>query len=320
MKKKIFGIFILFAVSILVLAGCGTEKSTEAPEQADETGKLQIVATLFPQYDFAKTIAGDKAEVTMLLPPGAESHSYEPSPADIITVSKSNVFIYTGKYMETWAESIIDVLPEEVCVLDVSEGIDLAEYNSHEEHEADEDHDGHDHGVDPHVWTDPVLAMKMAENIYNALCEIDSENADYYKENYDAVISKLEALDTEFREIVSASDSKFIVFGGRFAFNYFVKEYGLDYVSAYESCSSESEPSAAKISSIIETVREKNVPVVYYEELSTGKVADIICEETGAEKLVLHSCHNISAEDFDAGVTYFDLMEKNAENLKKGLN
>ena len=307
---------MLFALSLVMLTACTAEKAPESTGAKDGTDKIRITATLFPQYDFAKAIAGDRAEVTMLLPAGAESHSYEPSPADIIEAGKCSLFIYTGKYMETWAESIIDVLPEDVYVLDVSEGIDLEEYNS-EDHE---DHDGHEHGVDPHVWTDPVLAMKMAENIYNALCEIDGENADYYKANYDEVIAKLTSLDGEIRDIVSASPDKFIVFGGRFAFNYFVKEYGLDYVSAYESCSSESEPSAAKISSIIETVKDRNVSVVYYEELSTGRVADIICEETGAEKLVLHSCHNISAEDLSAGVTYFDLMEKNVENLRKGLS
>ena len=317
-KRKIISIFMLFALSLAMFTACGAEKAPESAGGNGETDKIRITATLFPQYDFAKAIAGDKAEVTMLLPPGAESHSYEPSPTDIVEAGKCDLFIYTGRYMETWAESIIDVLPEEVYVLDVSEGINLEEYNEH--HDDHEEHEGHEHNVDPHIWTDPVLAMKMAENIYNTLCEIDSENADYYKENYDGVIAKLTSLDGEIRDIVSASADKFIVFGGRFAFNYFVKEYGLDYVSAYESCSSESEPSAAKISSIIETVRERNVPVVYYEELSTGKVADIICEETGAEKLVLHSCHNISAEDFDAGVTYFDLMEKNVENLKKGLS
>ena len=317
MRRRFLSIFMLFAAGVLMLTACGAEKNTENTSGKAETDKIKITATLFPQYDFARAIGGDRAEVSMLLPAGAESHSYEPSPAEIIEAGKCGLFIYTGEYMETWAESIVDVLDEDVYVLDVSQGIDLESYNSEEDHN---DHEGHEHNVDPHVWTDPVLAMKMSENIYNALCEIDGENAGYYKENYDGVIAKLSALDSEFREIVSASSDKFIVFGGRFAFNYFVKEYGLEYVSAYESCSSESEPSAAKISSIIETVRGKNIPVVFYEELSTGNVADIICEETGAEKLVLHSCHNISAEDFAAGVTYFDLMEKNAENLKKGLS
>ena len=308
-KHRVFGLLAVLAAIGLMLSGCA------AKEDSPDSEKIKITATLFPQYDFAKAIGGEMAEVNLLLPPGAESHSFEPTPADIISAGKSDIFIYTGEFMEAWAKTITESLPEEVYVLDVSRGIDL---ESHEDHDGDHD-DEHGHNVDPHVWTNPVLAMQMAENIYDAFCEEDPENAGYYEENYNAVILKLKELDSRFRQAVDESEEKFIVFGGRFAFGYFVEEYGIDYVSAYESCSEEAEPSAAKISQIIEIVKERDVPVVFYEELSAGKVADIICEETGAEKLVLHSCHNISAEDFKKGVTYFDLMDKNAENLKKGL-
>ena len=195
----------------------------------------------------------------------------------------------------------------------------MEEYEDHD-HSYEEIHEGHEHNVDPHIWTNPVFAKEMAIKICDALCGIDPENEEYYRGNLDEVILKLENLDSEFRNIVSESKDKFIVFGGRFAFYYFVEEYGISYVSAYESCSSEAEPSAAKISEIIKTVKDRGIKTIYYEELTTGKVADIICEETGAEKVILHSCHNISSEDFNSGLSYFDIMEQNAVNLRKGLN
>lgn len=315
-NKKIFKILTVLIVSMIFISACGAENAdSESKNNSDE--KIKITATLFPQYDFAKMIAKDKAEVEMILPAGTESHNYEPSPAEIISIGESDLFIYTGKYMETWAETIIESIPGDINVLDISSGIldekECLEHDNHHDH-------GHEHNVDPHIWTNPVFAMKMSENIYNELCKIDPENAEYYKENYDNVALKLKALDESFRNVINDSSNKLLVFGGRFAFIYFVEEYGLSYVSAYDSCSSEAEPSAERISEIIKIVKEKDISVIYYEELSTGKVADIICEETGAEKILLHSCHNISADDFNSGITYFELMEQNLENLKKGLN
>ena len=293
------------------LSGCAAQKVQE-----EENGKLQVVATLFPQYDFARQVAGDLAQVTLLMPPGVESHSFEPTPQDMVTIENADLFIYTGDVMEPWAQSILDGVGRQEAVLDVSSGITLEPDGV-----GDGEEDGHEHGgLDPHIWTSPVLAQKMVENIRDALCEKDPGHAEDYQANAESYLEQLKALDQEFREIVSTGKRQEIVFAGRFAFHYFVKEYGLDYVAAYDSCSHESEPSARAVAEIVERIRADQIPVVYYEELVDPKVARSISEETGAKTLLLHSCHNVSKEEFERGEGYLSLMQQNAKNLREGLN
>lgn len=334
--KKILTV-ILVVLLVAALFGCTqNQKISNLSENENNNEKIKIVTTLFPQYDFARQIAGDKAEVTLLLPPGAESHSFEPTPSDIITINKADIFIYTGKYMEPWAEKIIQSTNSDtINILDVSNGITLfKEDHEHDEEEHDEDEhteddidnseehggDGHNHEYDPHIWTSPVIAKKMVDNIAASLCYVDSENASYYKSNAEKYKKQLDELDAEFNEIVSTGVRNKIYFGGRFALHYFTEEYGLEHESAYDNCSSETEPSAHDIAQIIDEIKEHKIPVIYYEELTDPKVSRSISEDTGAEMLLFHSCHNISKEDFEKGVTYLDIMKQNAENLKKGLN
>ena len=296
-------VIALLLLCLLLLSGC------QSPEKAPETDQISIVASLFPQYDFAKAIAGDRASVTLLLPPGAESHSYEPKPADVIAINNSDLFIYTGENLEGWADSMLKGLEGNPAVLDLSAGITLHEHEGHEHH-----------GADPHIFTSPRYAVKMAQDIEDKLCEIDPEHAAEYRSRGEAYRKELLALDGEFRQAVEKGARKKLIFGGRFAFLYFVEEYGLDYEAAYDSCSSETEPSAAKLAQIMETVTNEKIPVVYYEELSDPKTARLICEETGAKPLLLHSCHNVSKEELAKGVTYLSLMRENLANLKEGLS
>lgn len=303
----------------LTMTACNS--GTTENSIAEDDGKLSIVATLFPQYDFAREIAGDKADVKLLLPPGVESHSFEPTPADIVMIDKCDLFVYTGEYMEGWANDIVENISNKDAVLDVSRGIDLCEEEEEHHHEENETHSDHDHGgYDPHIWTSPVNAEKMVQNIADSLCKIDSENADYYKENAEKYLSQLDEIDSEFKEIVSNAKRKKMYFGGKFAMYYFTKEYGLDYVSAYDSCSGETEPSAKVLAEIIDEMKTEKIPVVYYEELTDPKVARTISEETGAEPLLFHTCHNVTAEELKNGVSYISLMKQNEENLKKGLD
>lgn len=331
--KKIYRFFIVILGFVLVLAGCSEGSKEESMSTSD---KIQIVTTLFPQYDFARQIVGDKAEVTLLLPPGMESHSYEPTPADMIKINKADLFIYTGESMEPWAHKIIEsVDSEQVKVLDVSQGIPLLAPNEEDEHEhdhEDEDHDhdheaeveghehseddGHHHTYDPHIWTSPQNAKIMVNNILEALCEVDPQNADYYKANAQAYQLQLDDLNAEFEAVVSSSKHDTIYHSGRFAMQYLMEQYDIDYVSA----PFEAEPSAALVAQMINEIKANNIPAIYYEELITPKIAQMISEETGAQMLLLHSCHNVSKEDFNNGVTYLSLMEQNVENLKIGLN
>lgn len=299
--KRSWTILVLAAVVSFLLAGCASEKEVPAVKDT-KSDKLQIVATLFPQYDFARQIAGEKAEVTLILPPGVESHSYEPTPSDIVKINNADVLLYTGENMEAWAQKIIDAMENsgsKTLVLDVSKGIE--------------------HGHDPHIWTDPLFAKKMAANILDALCQEDPVQADYYRENAEQYNKELDALDAEFRTIAANGKRNEIIFGSRFALYYFAKRYGLNYEAAFDSCSSETEPSAKTVANLIEEIREEQIPVIYYAEMEEPKAARSISEETGAEMLLFHSCHNVTREELEQGATYLSLMKQNAENLKKGL-
>lgn len=308
---------IKFTAAVLCACVCLGFTACTGEEKPDkvETDALKIVCTLFPQYDFAREIAGDRAEITLLLTPGTDSHSYDPSPVDMVKINECDLFIYTGELMESWANDVVSTLNENVTVLNVCEGLELsAVENGHDHGE-----ESHEHAVDPHVWTDPVNAMEITRKICAVLCEIDAENASYYKVNEETYLAKLNELDRNLSEITAAAQHKKIVMCDRFAMHYFCKRYALEYVAAFDSCTADTEPSPAVIVKITNEVKENNIPAVFAAELSNRKVAEAVAQQTGSRVLELHSCHNLSADDFNAGETYLSLMQRNAENLKIAL-
>lgn len=299
--KRILNLIIIFVIGVC-LCGCG-------PNISESSDKLQIVATLFPQYDFVREIAGDKADVVLLAPAGADGHTYEPTPAEFIGISQSDMFIYTGQYMESWASRIIEsVSSDKLKVVDVSKNIELKQVNHH--------HGDHEENYDAHIWTNPLNAKVMVDNILAALCEIDGENADYYADRAENYKKQLGELDKMFEQTVSEAKTNKMIFGDSFAFLYFAERYGIEYIAAFDTCSSEAEPGVREIAQIIDEVKENNISAVYYSELSNKKVPQSIAEETGAQPLLFHSCHTVT----DKNVTYLSLMNQNLENLKKGLN
>lgn len=298
--KKLLSLLLILV--LLPLAGCS---------ENTDTGKIQIVATLFPQYDFARQIGGDKVDVTLLLPPGTDSHHFDPSPSDMVKISESDLFVYTGDVMEGWAGDIAASLSGDATVLNVSENIALSEHG----HD-----DGHDHAIDPHIWLDFDNAMAMCVNIANTLCHISPENADYFKANLNSFINSLNELDNSYQAVFANTPSKELIFGGRFALGYLVEKYQIPHKSAYESCNANDEPSVQVIASLCDYVKEHDVKVVYCEEFSDAKVAKEIASANNAEVLTLHSAHNTSREEREAGVTFISIMEQNLENIRKGLN
>lgn len=354
--KKIFrfAISLWLIVTVMVTAsGCNMGKYADLDES-----KPLIVTTLFPQYDFARQLVKDKAEVVLLLSPGVEAHDFEPTPSDIILINKADLFIYTGDDMEPWVARILDSIDnDELTILNVSEGVETIceeenrehnhiheeNHNIEDEHmeddhreeddvEHEDSHDGniilgsdehaghdHSHNADPHIWTSPINAIQMVENIEKALVKIDGQNGEFYKENAHEYIHSLEELDSQFREVVSNSNSKTIYFGGRFAMSYFAHEYDLNYVAAFDSCQAKSEPSARLIVQIIDMMRSHSVKIVLHEEMTDPKAARIIAEEIDGEALLLHSCHNVSKAEMEAGATYLSLMEQNVANLQRAL-
>jgi zinc transport system substrate-binding protein len=326
--KRVIALAAIFIVGASTLTGCAKIEYNN--------DKLTIITTLFPQYDFVKQIGGDKVEVILITKPGVETHAYEPTPTDIIKINNADLFIYTGEYMEPWAQTVIDSVDnDKLYILDASDNIELFlndddheneedenEEEENEEEENEEEHsigDGHNHEFDPHIWTDPINAKTMVDNILGALNEIDSENAEFYTTNANSYKAQLDELDNTFKAIMEKSEGKKIVFGGRFAFAYFAKRYDLEYVGAYDSCAADEDPSVKRISEIISLIGNENIPVIYYEELVEPKVAKSIAEETGIKALLLHSGHNVSKSDFDSGITYIEIMQQNAENLREGL-
>ncbi len=317
MKRRLLStVFVL--VACLIATGC------QAKAKNDNT-KIKIIATLFPQYDFARQIAGSKAEIVLLIPPGVESHSYEPSPAEIMKINSADVFIYTGEFMETWAHRIVEGLDNKnLTVIDVSEGVLLdADDHSHED-ETKEEHAAHENdgnpSYNPHIWTDLSNAIIMVENIARGLCAINPDNARYYSENASAYKKELAALDSAFTEVAENGKRNEVIFGGRNPFYYFLKRYDLEALSAYDSCSSETEPSVKTVIKLTDKFRLDGLPVIFYEELKEPKIARTISEETGAQMLLFHSCHNVSKKDISEGATYLSLMKQNLENLKEALN
>lgn len=320
MKKLVSrtGALLLCAAGLLAAFGCGKAETKPSGEE-----KLKVVATLFPQYDFARSIAGDRAQVTLLLPPGVDSHSYDPSMSDLMSMKEADLLIYTGDTMETWASAFITAAGEDCAVLDVSRGISLlstGEEHEEDSHDQEDEADAHSHNIDPHIWTSPVNAMTICQTISEELCRLDPEGADVYTENTRRLTEELEGLDGAFRECAEQAEGKTLFFGGKFSLLYFTHEYGFSYMSLYDSCSESAEPGVRRMGEMTVAMKEQNARVIFYPELTEPKAAQSIAEQTGAKPLLFHSCHNVSEQDFKAGESYMSLMNRNLENLREALS
>ena len=332
------GIGILAACGLIcgsLLTGCGTGRAEDASEKAQDDGRISVVTTIFPQYDFVRQIAGDSVDLKMLLKPGEETHSYEPTPQDIIAIQNSDIFIYVGGENDAWVEDILDSMPDAGmrtlklidCVDTVEEehveGMQEQPGHSHEEEEyhGDETEEAHSvHEIDEHVWTSPVNASAIVDEIKELLAQTDPDNRQRYEENAEAYEAELAALDAAFREVVDNAGRRLVIFGDRFPFRYFADEYELDYYAAFPGCASDTEPSAAVMAFLINKVAEEKVPAVLKMELSNENIANAIAEATGTEVRMFYSCHNLTAEEFENGETYLSMMQKNVETLKEVLN
>ncbi|ACN82543.1 metal ABC transporter substrate-binding protein [Brachyspira hyodysenteriae] len=333
MQKKIL---IFLTILLFSITSCNDANKNN---NKTSNGKINVVATIFPIYDFTKNIALDNINLQMIIKPGIEIHSFNTTPADVIDIQNADVFIYIGGESEAWAEKIVSSMDtnnkkivrliDYVKALDeeIVEGMEHDEDHNHEEeanhneHENDiEESHTHEGVYDEHIWTSPKNAQLMVAAICNALSEIDADNADVYKANADKYNQELTALDEEIRNAVGSSKRKNIVFGDRFPFRYLAEEYGLEYRAPFTGCSSQVDASPKTIAYLINYIKDNKIPYLYYIELSNEKIANTLIEQTGASKLKLHSGQNVSKEEFNSGVTYLSIMRDNLESLKKGLN
>ncbi len=333
--------------------GCARREDGRDSLKNETEERLSVVTTIFPQYDFVRQIAGDKVELKMLLKPGEETHSYEPTPQDIIAIQKSDLFIYVGGENDAWVEDILESSEmQNVHTLRLVDQVDTLEEesvegmkpergeheHSEEEHDEDEneyedghdeeDHEdedpgnGHSHTTDEHVWTSPLNAVRIVEGLTGELCVLDEKNESVYQENSEAYIDELYTLDAAFREVTAQAKEEghdTLLFGDRFPFRYFTEEYGLSYYAAFPGCASDTEPSAATMAFLINKMRDERYPLVLKMELSSGAVAEAVAEACGADVKVFYSCHNLTAEQFERGETYLSMMWQNVETLKEAL-
>ncbi len=325
MKRKLAALLTALFL-LLPLAGC--RNVGQSALKQDDT--LSIVSTIFAPYDFARELTKGVPNVTltMLLKPGGDSHSFEPTPQDIITLQNADLFLYAGGESDEWVNTLLESTASEsrriLSLIDCVEALEeetiegMTEHHHHQEEDGSHEEEAHEY--DEHVWTSPKNAMRIVEEMSQTLAALLPEYAERVAENTESYLEKLAALDESFRETVNGGVRREIIMGDRFPFLYFAKEYGLEYYAAFSGCASDSEPSVQTMAFLIDKVKEDNIPVVFHIELTNESIADTICAETGAKKLLLHACHNISKADFAAGESYLSLMEKNVENLKEALS
>lgn len=298
---------------------------------AENNGRLSVVTVNFTQYDFARAICADKADVTMIIRPGAEVHGYEPSFSDIVAIENADVFIYNGGESDVWVKRVLSSVNTKgmtVIPLMKKDGITLYEEEGFILHEHTDGHDvhhaGHNHkegakAYDEHIWTSPKNALAIADIICEAVVGCDGKNSEFYKENTNKLKDELNKLDKNLTETVRNAPKNLIVVADRFPFLYMAKDYGLQYMAAFSGCSPESDAGPSVIASMIDEIEIHSIDSVFNIEMSNGKMADVVCEHTGTKKLLLHSCQNVTGSEFESGATYCSLMKQNIINLKEAL-
>jgi len=336
-------ILAVLLVTVSMAAGCNKVKDINADvsDPSEASHKISVVATVFPYYDFARAIGGEYLDVTLLLPPGRDSHSFEPTAQDLLALQSADIFLYNGGEMETWVEEVLEAVPRSHGItFQGIETVDLLEeahtksmkttghshdhdededHNEEEEHDHDEEDEHHHDEYDEHIWTSLENAQLLVSAIEEIFCEADPEHEKQFRDNAAAYREQIADVQSEIEEIVDNARVKKILFADRFPFLYFTQEFGLDYDAAFAGCAGDTEPSARVIASLIEEIQSENIKAIYHVEMGNTKTAQMIQEATGVEILELHSCHTVTSKQLQEGVTYVELMRQNAENLKKGL-
>jgi len=313
-RLSLFTLIVLAAIATVVVSGC-------TRQEQKPSGRLQVVTTLFPLFDFARIIAGERAEVSMLLPPGMEPHSFEPKPNDIVRISKAGLFIYTSRYMEPWAGTILKGIDSKILkVVDAGRGVKYVASSAEAGHEGHAGHAADDHAaaMDPHIWLDFGNAAMMVDTIEAGFTAADPAGETGYRRRAAELKARLSALDQHFRDGLSSCGSREFLHGGHFTFGYLARRYGLHYRSL-SGIASESEPSAAKMAAMVRQIRSAGVSYLFAEELLSPRLTETLAAEAGVVVLKLHGAHNLGKDDFQSGIGFVGLMEQNLVNLRKGL-
>ncbi len=306
--KKILSL-LLIAVLAFTFCSCGAEQSEG----------ISVVTTIFPQYDLARQILGDDGSVQMLVTPGGESHFYEPTVQDIAAIKNADLFIYVGEETDGWAADALDAIGGGVRTIKLNEIIEPLEQTELLSAEHSHEHDHDNITYDEHVWTSPLNAIKILEEIKEQLIEIAPEKSEKFKTRAENYKRELLEIDNDINSALKTAKTKTLVFADRFPFRYFANEYSLECYAAFSGCSSETEPTLETVKFLVDRIKSEKLPAVIITEQTTGSVAQSIANEAGVKLLKLHSCHNVTKEQLKNGVTYAELMQGNAEVIKEAL-
>ena len=318
MRKILSVLLCVVLLACTLLCGC-----TPTAEQAEE---YDVVATIYPAFDFVRAIAGDTLQIKMLISPGSEAHGFTPTLDDLALVQSCDLFIYTGGETDNWAKEQFAsgnldtgkfksiAMTDCVQLLPTPDAIETEDHGDHD-HEHEEDA-----AMDEHVWTSPENAVILVETFCDALCELYPDKAGTFTANADSYIAAIKAEEANIQNVIDNAKNKLLVFENRFPFTYFCTQFGLSYIAAFDGCGGNTEVSASTLDTLVQTIRNNEISCVLYLEFSRMETADQLVAATGCEKRELHSCHNVTREDFNNGVTYVDLMKRNTETLKEALS
>lgn len=318
--KKIWKLLLGSILLLLPLSACSSNSTPQ--ESADK--KLSIITTFYPMYDFTKNITGNSAHISMLIDGTVEPHDYEPSAKDIAKIEDADVFVYNSKEMETWVPKVLDNIDtDKVTVIDASKGIELMEGNDDyhdgvDDHDHDKENNEHSHVYDPHVWLDPVLAIKEVENIRNGLIKADEKNKAIFEKNASQFITQLNELNQEYEQAFQNAKNRVFV-TQHAAFSYLARQYHLTQ-EPISGISPDVEPSAAQLAQIEEFVKTHDVKVIYTEELSSSKIAETIAKATGAKLETLSTLEGLTEQEQKDGKNYISVMKENLNALKQSIN
>jgi zinc transport system substrate-binding protein len=333
MKKTIKLIILLLLVAVLAWWLFDKDKESKDREVIEENGKIKIVATLFPLYDLSQAIGGDRVASTLLLPPGLSPHAFEPTPSDMLKINQADLFIYTGEYLEPWADKLLKslnkspnflVLGQDLNTLELSDEHSHDEEDEHEEDEHEEDeheedeHEEDEHSLDPHIWLDPILMIEMANRFTDKLIALDPAGEAFYLNNLEGYKVELEVLDADFRDALADCRHREIIYGGHYAFGYLANRYNLEYEAA-QGFSPDAESTPSRLADLVGMLKEHESSYLFAANMENPQLADTLAREAGAEILILHTVHNLSKDERDEQLSYQDLMRFNLNNLKQGL-
>lgn len=320
--KKVFLIVLLAIIIIGIIGGLFVYRKNKK-----DTNKIKVVASNFASYDFLRAILGgsetDDVELTFLLGPGKNAHSYDPTAQDIIKIQNADMFVYIGGEMESWSKKVLESIDTSkkkvICIADDVEKLDEEDVDGAEPEEEEEEEEG---AFDEHIWTSPLNAISMVNALEKGMEEINPSKKDTYKVNAGAYINEIQKVDREIKEILKEKKRNHLVFGDKMPMQYFIKNYGLEVSAAFGGCSTETEPSSKTIAYLVDTVKKDNIPVVLYIEMNDGKVARTIANEVGnnCKAMQIQTLHNVSLDDFKNGETWVSLMKKNEDVLRAALD